>query len=126
MRCPFNSLKDASPHPASEHFLSEPTCPVNDNGQIQFDEGKFYAHDIVDFGSLDLVRMGERLPNDSNVSLSLSPTAAAFDGNPAVQVAMPDGDIYFHRYDHDNCGENNTDFSGWRSPHNPDGFFGRL
>jgi glucoamylase len=98
----------------------------NDNSQIQFDEGKFYAHDIVDFGFLDLVRLGERLPNDSNVSLSLSPTAAAFDGNSAVQVTMPNSDVYFHRYDHDNYGENNTDCTGWRSPHNPDGFFGRL
>jgi glucoamylase len=97
----------------------------NDSSQVQFDEGKFYAHDIVDYGFLDLVRLGERLPNDSNVSLSLSPTAAAFDGNSAVQMTMPNGDIYFHRYNHDNYGEDNTDCTGWRS-HNPDSFFGRL
>jgi hypothetical protein len=26
---------------------------------------------------------------------------------------MPNGDIYFHRYDHDNYGESNSDCSGW-------------
>ncbi len=26
---------------------------------------------------------------------------------------MPNGDIYFHRYDHDNYGESNADCSGW-------------
>ena len=60
-----------------------------------------------DFGFLDLVRLGERLPNDSNVSTSLSPTASASDNNSTVEVTMPNGDIYFHRYNHDDYGESN-------------------
>jgi glucoamylase len=114
-------------HWGANHYYEriDMSSSPNDNSQIQFDEGKFYAHDIVDFGFLDLVRLGERLPNDSNVLLSLSPTATAFDGNSVVQLTMPNGDIYFHRYEHDNYGEDNTDCSGWRS-HSPDSFFGRL
>ena len=67
----------------------------------------------ADFGFLDLVRLGVRPPNDSNVSMSLSPTASASDGNSTVQVTMPNGDIYFHRYNHDNYGESNSDCSGF-------------
>ena len=29
-----------------------------------------------------------------------------------VQITMPNGDIYFHRYYHDNYGESNSDCSG--------------
>ena len=96
----------------------------NDGSQLQFDEGSFYAHDVVDFGFLDLVRLGERVPSDSNVSISLSPTASASDGNSAVQVTMTTGDIYFHRYNHDNYGESNTDCKGW--PANGANRYGRL
>jgi glucoamylase len=102
---------------------SDPNQSPNDSYQISFQEGSFYAHDIVDFGFLDLVRLGERLPNDSNVSTSLSPSASASDGNSPVQVTMPNGDIYFHRYDHDNYGESNTDCKGW--PANGTNRFGR-
>jgi glucoamylase len=91
----------------------DPNKSPNDSYQIHFQEGDFYAHDIVDFGFLDLVRLGERLPSDSNVSTSLSPSASASDGNSTVLVTMPNGDIYFHRYDHDNYGERNTDCAGW-------------
>ena len=100
------------------------TSNPNDGEQICFDEGCFYAHDVVDFGFLDLVRLGERLPNDFNVSISLAPTASASDGNSTVQVTMPNGDIYFHRYNHDNYGESNTDCSGW--PANGATRYGRL
>jgi hypothetical protein len=96
----------------------------NDSYLIKFDEGYFYAHDVVDFGFLDLVRLGERLPDYSNVSMSLSPSASASDGNSTVQVAMPNGDIYFHCYDHDNYGESNTDCTGW--PASGASRFGRL
>jgi glucoamylase len=44
--------------------------------------------------------------------MSVSPTASASDGNSTVQVTMPNGDLYFHRYDHDKCGES-MDCSGW-------------
>jgi glucoamylase len=100
------------------------TSNPNDTSQIQFNDGLFYAHDIVDFGFLDLVRLGEVMPADANVSTSLAPTRAAFDSNSPVQVTMQNGDIYFHRYEHDNYGESNTDCSGW--PANGANRFGRL
>jgi len=90
------------------------TSNPNDASQICFDEGCFRAHDIVDFGFLELVRLGIQLPNDANISTSLSPTAIASDGNSFVQVAMPNGDVYFHRYEHDNYGESNTTCNGWQ------------
>ena len=96
----------------------------NDTSQLCFEEGCFYARDVVDFGFLDLVRLGVRLPNDAAIAGSLAPSAAALDGNSTVQVAMPNGDIYFHRYEHDNYGENQTTCAGW-SP-NGSGHFGRL
>lgn len=89
------------------------TSNPNDGETLCFIEGAFAAHDVTDFGFLDLVRLGERLPNDSNVSTSLSPSASASDGNSTVQVTMPSGDIYFHRYNHDNYGESNDDCSGF-------------
>jgi glucoamylase len=104
--------------------IDKTSNPNDTSDQLCFQEGCFYAHDIVDFGFLDLVRLGERLPNDSNVSMSLSPTASASDGNSTVQVTMPNGDIYFHRYNHDNYGESNTDCSGW--PSNGANRYGRL
>jgi glucoamylase len=103
----------------------DPTSNPNDTSQIQFNEGLFYAHDIVDFGFLDLVRLGELQPADANVSTSLAPTAAALDSrNSLVQVTMQNGDIYFHRYVHDGYGESNNDCSGW--PANGANRFGRL
>lgn len=100
------------------------TSNPNDGECITFQEGCFYAHDVTDFGFLDLVRLGERLPGDSNVSTSLSPTASASDGNSTMQVTAANGDVYFHRYPHDNYGESNTDCSGW--PANGSSRFGRL
>ncbi len=85
----------------------------NDTDQHCFQEGCFYAHDVVDFGFLDLVRLGVLTPADSSIATSLTPTASAFDGNATVQMTMPNGDIYFHRYNHDNYGESNSDCSGW-------------
>ena len=104
--------------------IDKTSNPNDTSDQLCFQEGCFYARDVVDFGFLDLVRLGERLPNDSNVSASLSPTAAALDNNSTVQVVMPQGDIYFHRYNHDNYGESNTGCSGW--PANGANRYGRL
>ena len=98
--------------------------PNNSEEKLCFQEGCFYAHDIVDFGFLDLVRLGVSPPNDPNVLTSLPPTASASDGNSTVQVAMPNGDIYFHRYNHDNYGESNADCVGW--PANGANRYGRL
>jgi glucoamylase len=91
--------------------------------QLCFQEGCFFGHDVPDFGFLDLVRLGVRLPNDSNVSMSLSPTASASDNNSKVEVTI-NGDIYFHRYNHDNYGESNSDCRGF--PANPANRFGRF
>lgn len=105
------------------------TSNPNDGEQLHFEEGDFVARDIVDLGFLDLVRLGERQPNDSNVSMSLSPTASAKDGNSTMQVTMPNGGIYFHRYVHDNYGESNdADCKGWAAfPANENrNRFGRL
>ncbi|MFB9931631.1 glycoside hydrolase family 15 protein [Amycolatopsis halotolerans] len=103
--------------------LDKGTDP-NDNGQICFDEGCFYEHDGVDFGFLDLVRLGLRAPADPAVAESVAPTAAARDGNAPMQVTTPNGDIYFHRYPHDNYGESTTACTGW--PANGPQRFGRL
>ena len=97
-----------------------------------FYEGCFVAHDVADFGFLDLVRLGVLMPNDSKVSMSLSPTASARDSNSSVEQKLPDGNVYYHRYNHDNYGETNHDCIGWplhesdtSRPHYPDRY-GRL
>ncbi|MGB8536104.1 MAG: RICIN domain-containing protein [Acidobacteriaceae bacterium] len=110
-------------HRYYERIDESPAANPNDTKQICFQEGCFFGHDIADFGFLDLVRLGLRLPNDANVSASLSPSGSASDGNSTVQVTMPNGDIYFHRYNHDNYGESNTDCTGF--PPLPLNRFGR-
>jgi glucoamylase len=85
----------------------------NDTDTICFQEGCFYQHDVVDFGFLDLVRLGVRPAGDATIAASIAPTAAGFDGNSAMQLTTPGGDIYFRRYVHDNYGESNSDCSGW-------------
>ncbi len=102
----------------------DPALDPNGSATLCFQEGCFLAHDVADFGFLDLVRLGVFAPDDSHISTSLSPSASASDGNSAVQVAVPNGDIYFHRYDHDNYGESNADCSGW--PANGADRFGRF
>ena len=94
--------------------------------RFQFNEGDFLAHDVADFGFLDLVRLGVVAPDDPNVATSLAPTAVASDGNSMVQVTMPNGDIYFHRYNHDNYGESNKDCRGWPSSPNAANRYGRF
>ncbi|MCU1684570.1 MAG: glucan 1,4-alpha-glucosidase [Amycolatopsis sp.] len=92
--------------------LDKGTNP-NDTGQICFDDGCYYEHDVVDAGFLDLVRLGVRSASDPTIAASVGPTAAAFDANSPMQVTLPNGDIYFHRYVHDSYGESNADCSGW-------------
>jgi glucoamylase len=91
----------------------DPAQDPNGPQTLHFNEGNFFAHDVTDFGFLDLVRLGVVAPDDINVSTSLAPSAAASDSNSTVQVTMPNGDIYFHRYNHDNYGESNSDCTGW-------------
>ena len=102
----------------------DPALDPNGPASLCFQEGCFYAHDVADFGFLDLMRLGVVAPDDANVSTSLAPSATASDGNSTVQVTMPNGDIYFHRYDHDNYGESNADCTGW--PANGPSRFGRF
>jgi glucoamylase len=92
--------------------LDKGTDP-NDGGQICFDDGCYYEHDVVDFGFLDLVRLGVRPASDATIAGSVAPTAAAFDGNSTMQVTLPNGDVYFHRYVHDSYGESTTACTGW-------------
>ena len=91
----------------------DPAQDPNGPQTLHFNEGNFFAHDVADFGFLDLVRLGVVAPDDINVSTSLAPSAAASDSNSTVQVTMPNGDIYFHRYNHDNYGESDIDCIGW-------------
>jgi glucoamylase len=112
-----------------EHRYFERIDPAQDpNGSqtIHFNEGDFLAHDVADFGFLDLVRLGVVTPNDPNVATSLAPSAAASDGNSMMQVTMPSGDIYFHRYNHDSYGESNGDCTGWPSNPNAANRYGRF
>jgi len=94
---------------------SRASDPNDLNDRRCFQEGCFYAHDVADFGFLELVRLGVLAPDDSNASLSIPAAASASDANSTVQVTTPNGDIYFHRYNHDNYGESNEDCSGWPS-----------
>ncbi|MGW4486371.1 glycoside hydrolase family 15 protein [Amycolatopsis sp. NPDC004368] len=103
--------------------LAKGTDP-NDGGQICFDEGCFFEHNVVDFGFLDLVRLGVRAPADPTIAASIAPTAAALDGNAPRQVVLRNGDVYFHRYPHDNYGESSFACTGW--PAGSPQRFGRL
>jgi glucoamylase len=96
----------------------------NDTDQLCFQEGCYYQHDVVDLGFLDLVRLGVRSPDDADVANSLAAGVTGTDGNSSMQVTMPDGDVYFHRYVHDSYGESNADCSGW--PANGSSRYGRL
>jgi len=104
--------------------IDQTSDPNDTSDRLCFQEGCFYARDVADFGFLDLVRLGVSLPVDANVSTSLSPTASASDGNGTVQVTMASGDLYYHRYNHDNYGESNSDCSGF--PASGAQRFGRL
>jgi glucoamylase len=107
--------------------IDQTTNPNDPNDRICFkNEGCFYARDVVDFGFLDLVRLGVQMPPDSTVATSLAPTASAFDGNSTVAIAMPNGDVYFHRYNHDSYGESNSDCSGWTDSASGANRYGRL
>ncbi len=104
----------------------DPGLDPNGPQTIHFNEGDFFAHDVADFGFLDLVRLGVSAANDANVATSLAPSAAASDGNSTVQVTMPNGDIYFHRYDHDSYGESNGDCTGWPASPNAANRYGQF
>ena len=104
----------------------DPAQDPNGPQTIHFNGGDFFAHDVADFGFLDLARLGVVGPDDPNVETSLTPSAAASDGNSTVQVTMSNGDIYVHRYNHDSYGESNDDCTGWPSNPNAANRYGRF
>ena len=95
----------------------------NDTETIHLANGDFPERDVVDFGFLELARLGLVAPNHWMVSSSLAPIAQASDKNSAMQIGLPNGDVYFRRYVHDYYGESNLDCSGW--PANAPDRYGR-
>jgi glucoamylase len=85
----------------------------NDGATISLANGTFPERSVVDFGFLELVRLGLLAPDNWMVTRSLPSTAQAFDTNSAMQVRLPNDGIYFRRYVHDYYGESNADCSGW-------------
>jgi glucoamylase len=83
----------------------------NDTYARTFADGTWYERDIVDGGFLDLVRLGVRPASYGDVTASL-PELDAVDS-----VTAPNGDVYWHRYNHDSYGESQDDGTGWPAAH---------
>jgi glucoamylase len=99
------------------------TASPNDNATIHLANGDFPERDVVDFGFLELARLGLVAPNHWTIAGSLAPTAQASDKSSAMQIRLPNGNVYFRRYVHDYYGESNLDCSGW--PANAPDRYGR-
>jgi glucoamylase len=83
----------------------------NDTFARTFSDGTWWERDIVDGGFLDLVRLGIRPASFGNITASL-PELDAVDS-----VTTPNGDVYWHRYNHDSYGESQDDGTGWPAGH---------
>ncbi|MEV0403167.1 glycoside hydrolase family 15 protein [Actinoallomurus sp. NPDC050550] len=83
----------------------------NDTYARTFADGTWWERDIVDGGFLDLVRLGVRPASYGDVTASL-PELDAVDS-----VTAPNGDVYWHRYNHDSYGESQDDGTGWPAGH---------
>ncbi|MGH3382603.1 MAG: glycoside hydrolase family 15 protein [Actinoallomurus sp.] len=83
----------------------------NDTFARTFSDGTWWERDIVDGGFLELVRLGVRPASYANITGSL-PELDAVDS-----VTAPNGDVYWHRYDHDSYGESQDDGTGWPAGH---------
>lgn len=83
----------------------------NDTYSRTFADGTWWERDIVDGGFLDLVRLGVRPASYGDVTASL-PELDAVDS-----VTAPNGDVYYHRYNHDSYGESQDDGTGWPANH---------
>lgn len=83
----------------------------NDTDSRTFADGTWWERDIVDGGFLELVRLGIRPAAYGNVTASL-PELDAVDS-----VTAPNGDVYWHRYNHDSYGESQNDGTGWPAGH---------
>jgi glucoamylase len=83
----------------------------NDTYARTFADGTWYERDIVDGGFLDLVRLGIRPASYGNVTASLP------ELDTADSVTAPNGDVYWHRYNHDSYGESQDDGTGWPAGH---------
>ncbi|MHB1473751.1 MAG: glycoside hydrolase family 15 protein [Dermatophilaceae bacterium] len=91
----------------------ENTTDPNDGATRSFIDGTWYEHDITDAGFLDLVRLGLRTPTYGNIANSLPETDTATDAHATMKITMPNGDVYWHRYNHDSYGESSYDGTGW-------------
>lgn len=89
----------------------EHSTDPNDTYQRTFSDGTWWERDIVDGGFLELVRLGIRPADYPDVTASL-PELDAVDS-----VTAPDGDVYWHRYNHDSYGESQDDGTGWPAGH---------
>jgi glucoamylase len=83
----------------------------NDTFARTLDDGTWWERDIVDGGFLDLVRLGVRPASYGAMTASL-PELDAVDA-----VTAPNGDVYWHRYNHDSYGESQVDGTGWPAGH---------
>ena len=95
----------------------EATTDPNDGATRGFNDGTWFERDIADAGFLDLVRLGVRTPAYANIANSLPETDTAMDSHSAMKVTMPNGDVYWHRYNHDSYGESSDDGTGWPAGH---------
>ncbi|WP_026411027.1 glycoside hydrolase family 15 protein [Actinomadura oligospora] len=83
----------------------------NDTYARAFADGTWWERDIVDGGFLELVRLGVRPASYGNVTASLPELDAV------ASVTAPNGDVYWHRYNHDSYGESQDDGTGWPAGH---------
>ena len=83
----------------------------NDTDTRTFADGTWWERDIVDGGFLELVRLGIRPASYNDVVASL-PVLDSVDS-----VTAPNGDVYWHRYNHDSYGESQDDGAGWPANH---------
>lgn len=83
----------------------------NDTYARGFSDGTWWERDIVDGGFLDLVRLGVRPASYGDVTASLAELDAV------DSVTAPNGDVYWHRYNHDSYGESQDDGTGWPAGH---------
>jgi glucoamylase len=76
-----------------------------------FKAGCFWERDVVDGGFLELVRLGVRPASYPNIVNSL-PELDATTAEPNTKVTIAGHGDYWHRYNHDNYGEDAAGF-GW-------------
>jgi glucoamylase len=89
-----------------QYYVRVDNGDPNNQDQLTFNNEKFWDHDVVDGGILELVRLGVKPPNDPKIAHSLDTI------DQVVMVATPSGYMW-HRYNHDCYGENDSTGRGW-------------